>query len=574
MQSAIDSKVVSFKELKDSIKRAIWPSGEAENLVHAHDAMFIEGLAEIQKWVQGEATVNCTVTRFNRTYHKGGMTVVPAPKGVVTRVYTVADDNWLHPVFFSPRAWPDPEDWAKRLRGRYLPLHRGDNKLPVGFQYAEPWHDLRHGWWGEADKDTACPQSHDRFERAKHGIYSIHDRNIYMAPWIQSNEMVVVEWHGIKTAHEWSDDDLISDAVDFRLALKLYVQYAHERDFGDMETAELFHNSAGEGHYDTALADLMWQAREENRLRSNKIPAPHEHVGLIDTLLLNKAARQLGLTKPEEHHHRRHEWKEDEEFIFGHIGNNGCGTPNADAVACMVKGWHPRFIVASGGDCIAGPGVFYDFTVGREWHDFIWPYNGQYGNGSSENRFWPAVDDNDWNNQNWKLFAEFFALYTKGHFYDVSYGPLHLFFISGVNDEPAGNAADSQQGRWLQTALMLSTARWKVVVVAAPPFSSDNSTQKSNMQWPFDQWGADAVFAGTSEDYERFSVNRFTYIVNGLGGAGLLNQSSTALNSIKFYAGNYGAGKVTVSRNRLRYECLAIDGTVVDNFEITKGTSV
>ena len=215
----------------------------------------------------------------------------------------------------------------------------------------------------------------------------------------------------------------------------------------------------------------------------------------------------------------------------------------------------------------------YDYSVGRDWHDYVWPYSGEYGNGSARgNRFWPAPDDNDF--ADLSAFSQFFTdLPNNGRYYDVAYGPLHLFFLDSAAAEPDGNTANSKQARWLQTALMLSTARWKVVVVAAPPFSSDNNTQNSSLQWPFEQWGADAVFAGTSRDYERFSVNRFTYIVNGLGGVGLLNQGNQAVNSVKFYAGNYGAGKVTVSRDRLRYEFYAIDGTLVERFELTKGTS-
>ena len=142
MQPATDNRVISFKELKDSIRQSIWVSGEAENLVHAHNAMFIEGLAEIQKWVPGEATINCTVTRFNRTYHKCGMTVIPAPKGIVTRVYTIAEDNWQHPVFFAPRAWPDPEDWAEtaaRPVSAAAPWRRqAAGRLPVRRAVARP----------------------------------------------------------------------------------------------------------------------------------------------------------------------------------------------------------------------------------------------------------------------------------------------------------------------------------------------------------------------------------------------------------------------------------------------------
>lgn len=216
----------------------------------------------------------------------------------------------------------------------------------------------------------------------------------------------------------------------------------------------------------------------------------------------------------------------------------------------------------------------YDIAVGKNFQRYIKPYVGQYGDGAyNRNRFWPTIDENDWNDDNLVPFGQFFTLPNNGRYYDVCYGPLHLFFLDAAASEPDGKTVNSKQARWLQLKLMLSTARWKVVVLSSPPFSSDITTQDSDLQWPFDAWGADLVLAGESYDYERFSVNRFTYIVNGLGGKHLYTPAASAANSMKFYASNYGAGRVSVNKDTLRYEFIAIDGTLVDTFEIVKGKS-
>ena len=215
----------------------------------------------------------------------------------------------------------------------------------------------------------------------------------------------------------------------------------------------------------------------------------------------------------------------------------------------------------------------YDYSVGRDWHDYLHPYVGEYGNGSRHrNRFWPAIDQTDWNDAGLVPFSQFFTLPNNGRYYDVCYGPVHLFFLDSAPSEPDGKTSTSKQARWLQLKLMLSTARWKVVVLASPPFSSDLS-QDSDLQWPFDEWGADIVLSGEAYDYERFSNNRFPYIVNGLGGKNLNLPSGQTANSLVLYAGNYGAGRVSVNKDTFRYEFYAIDGTLVDTFEITKGTS-
>jgi hypothetical protein len=41
------------------------------------------------------------------------------------------------------------------------------------------------------------------------------------------------------------------------------------------------------------------------------------------------------------------------------------------------------------------------------------------------------------------------------------------------------------------------------------------------MQWPFRAWGADLVLSGHDHDYERFVVDGFPYVVDGVGGNSL-----------------------------------------------------
>jgi hypothetical protein len=47
------------------------------------------------------------------------------------------------------------------------------------------------------------------------------------------------------------------------------------------------------------------------------------------------------------------------------------------------------------------------------------------------------------------------------------------------------------QAAWLKSALAASTATWKIVYFAMPPYSSDaNGFMTPSMQWPFQAWGA------------------------------------------------------------------------------------
>jgi hypothetical protein len=57
---------------------------------------------------------------------------------------------------------------------------------------------------------------------------------------------------------------------------------------------------------------------------------------------------------------------------------------------------------------------------------------------------------------------------------------------------------------------------FKVVYFHDPPYSSGGE-MRSYMRWPFREWGADVVLAGSDHFYERLSVGGIPYIVNGAG---------------------------------------------------------
>ena len=102
-------------------------------------------------------------------------------------------------------------------------------------------------------------------------------------------------------------------------------------------------------------------------------------------------------------------------------------------------------------------------------------------------------------------------------------GAVHLFAIDSDGSEPDGNSADSRQAAWLRDTLATSTARWQVVYMHHPPYSSSSHGSAVEMQWPYAQWGAEVVMAGHDHSYERIDADGITYIVNGLGGAAELS---------------------------------------------------
>src|SRR4051812_43971265 len=73
---------------------------------------------------------------------------------------------------------------------------------------------------------------------------------------------------------------------------------------------------------------------------------------------------------------------------FAVIGDFGSVSKSEQAVADMVKGWQPDFIVTVGDNNYPlGLAETIDDNIGQYYHDYIGNYTGKYGESSKENRF-------------------------------------------------------------------------------------------------------------------------------------------------------------------------------------------
>nr|WP_281035194.1 metallophosphoesterase [Mesorhizobium tamadayense] len=90
--------------------------------------------------------------------------------------------------------------------------------------------------------------------------------------------------------------------------------------------------------------------------------------------------------------------------------------------------------------------------------------------------------------------------------------------------EPDGRSYTSVQGHWMQNLLASSDATFNVAYFHLTPYNPSGYT--ATMQWPFEQWGVNAVFAGHEHNYYRENRDDngdgvyLPYTTTGLGGAG------------------------------------------------------
>lgn len=256
------------------------------------------------------------------------------------------------------------------------------------------------------------------------------------------------------------------------------------------------------------------------------------------------------------------------------IGDYGEAGPAEAAVAELVLSWAPELIITTGDNNYElGQAGTIDENVGQYFHEFIAPYTGKYGRGASENRFFPSLGNHDWRTPNAWPYLEYFALPGNERYYEVQWGPLHLFAIDSDKNEPDGVTADSVQAKWLRERLAASTSPWQIVYMHHPPYSSGDHGSSEELRWPYAEWGADVVLAGHDHHYERIEHEGIVYFVNGLGG----NPERYALHapiagSEVRYNEEHGAMLVEATTERMDLRFVTTSGREIDHRVLTAST--
>jgi hypothetical protein len=270
----------TFSQLKQNVRDRLWPSGDPENLAGAHDKMVVEALIDIQRLVDCFQYNNTQLVPACSTLFQSGMTVFDAPRGIIRALHIVdrvtsagvedatAALDWTGRILYRQVPFPELEQTAlgpepascrnllARLQINCNLISRkftaptdadygGDNPLPLGFHYSQSSTDASSG-------------------RALQGVWAHHRGRIYVFPWIQSTETVMIEWDGLK--REFLDDDVIDDDPSLEKAVVLYVEKEHARLYdADYERARQL-----ESDYVIALRDLVMDCREETIVRDRE----------------------------------------------------------------------------------------------------------------------------------------------------------------------------------------------------------------------------------------------------------------------------------------------------------------
>ncbi len=256
------------------------------------------------------------------------------------------------------------------------------------------------------------------------------------------------------------------------------------------------------------------------------------------------------------------------------IGDYGVPTQEAQDVAALVKSWNPDFVLTVGDNNYPdGSAKTIDRNIGAYYQEFIGSYKGNYGPGSSSNRFFPTPGNHDWKS-GIKPYTDYFSLPGNERYYHARLNnQTQVFALDSDPDEPHGVTSGSVQAQWLRQSLASSDACWKIVLMHHPPYSSGAHGSSAWMQWPYQQWGADAVLAGHDHTYERILVGEFPYFVNGLGGSGRYSFDSAVAGSQFRYNQEVGAMLIEIAGNSATFKFVTRNNNVIDSYLLQKNCS-
>lgn len=297
-------------DLKADLRPLLWPTGEPANLVPDHNKAFVDAYLEIQRTVDCWQLDNYSVFPHCSTFYDCGLTVFPAPRGDIHRLSVIQKidpatglgdpafpDDWCSEIFYDQI---DPchihAYFAhSRRRGCCFPmiipffgvppippvptdagLPPGLPTLPMGYHYAQASTDLLYG------------------RRFHHGVWAIERGKIFVAPWIQSTESVVVMWDGKEqnfwdsTTKSWVDStpiDIDPGDETMKKTVLEYVRWRHEEKWGrDPEAAQ-----GAQAAYQLGLAELIYDCWLETRSKDCKASQARGASSKVMGLFFNSA---------------------------------------------------------------------------------------------------------------------------------------------------------------------------------------------------------------------------------------------------------------------------------------------
>lgn len=531
--------LITFSSLRTTLIQESQPAGESPRHVAGNTRIIKDGLIELQGFVRGLTDRQYQVYPYNSTFYdcKKSLIVLPPKlqRSQIMKVYTVANQDWCDTVEYLPKTKKDVFDWAKNL----VDEPSGTPSIRPAFMYGVTF--------PTSNFDSTAG-------RARQGCWVKENGKLWVAPYLQSYEALVVEYKGVKRI--WNDADVIDDEIwttDIISGLVKYLVWKREVKYGS--DPEL--RRQAEADWREAEALLLHFDKEED------IPGDQEVV-----------PRRTSITQAEDANDAAKDvTSEDITVEIMAVGDLGTDNENTSKVAQLMKQFNPDNILLLGDiNYDGGAPETYENVLLKYWdgyldkiipvwgnHDLEFSYNGVYGGAMLA------------------LFPDIADLNSNKLYYSKQVGPITFWVVnSGFTDadprEPDGITEASTQGTWLQAGLAASTSPWNVVCIHRTPYTSDETCAPgiTTLRWPFKSWGADLVLQGHGHNFEHIYQDTLDYIQVGTGGATLRDFYSPRLSNSQMQIGEHGALRIIGTSSTLQCVFYSVAGDVRSNIYLTQ----
>ena len=243
------------------------------------------------------------------------------------------------------------------------------------------------------------------------------------------------------------------------------------------------------------------------------------------------------------------------------IGDTGTGSKGQYELAKLMLEYHEVFpydFVIMMGDNLYGGETPNDFK--SKFEDVYKPL---FDKGI---KFYASLGNHDTSNQ--RLY-ELFNM--KGEeYYKIKKGDVTFYALNS-------NYMDKNQLNWIHTEMGTDTAKWKIVFMHHPPYSSGgkhgSSTDLRNTVEPlFVQHGVNAVFTGHEHFYERIMPQKgIYYFITGAGGklrSGDVQERSPL--TAKAFDKDLSFMLVEINKDLMHFQVISRTGATVDSAALVR----
>lgn len=254
-----------FSQFVTRVKQDVFPEGEAVNLQTMHGRWIEDALIDLQQKIPGLRTTHYDYIPAAQTWWNCGSSVTDAPRGWIIGVKTVLETDSCVEVDYEPVSREEFENKLADERACGCSCYSSTFGEPcftysnAGIYGPDPAELYGMRYPAEA-MDKAC--------RATEGIYTVFDEYIWVYPRLQHDEVLIVEWKGVKRS--FSNADTMGDKFDREIerATELWL----EQQVAKKEDGDMVFYAASKAEYADKVKLLIWQDRYEQKVPTTRRP--------------------------------------------------------------------------------------------------------------------------------------------------------------------------------------------------------------------------------------------------------------------------------------------------------------